>query len=207
VQPDSIVIRLSGTDRYTTPNSDGSFGFYNLHEGEYTVTLDSETLPDDVMLISAASVLVKVTSAEQASPVQFTLRLKPPEEKPIRQMLQDKVRVPAPAPPPATPPEGGSQYNRGNSGGGTGGTRNRGAGAGSVPGARGAGGAGSARKAAPVAKPTPTPAASGAAAAPVSTAPAATTPATAPPASGSTQPATGSTTTNSGSNTTSWRDR
>src|SRR4029077_8681987 len=68
---DSVVIRLADTNRYTTPDPDGSFSFYNLREGKYTVVIDQQTLPDGILLASSASVEVLASVANQASPVSF----------------------------------------------------------------------------------------------------------------------------------------
>jgi hypothetical protein len=93
VQLDSVVIRLVGTNRYTTPEEDGSFSFCNLREGEYEVALDVRTLPDGVLLASPASMKVLGSSANPATPITFELRMKPQEEKPIRKMLEKQIRV------------------------------------------------------------------------------------------------------------------
>jgi hypothetical protein len=42
-----IVIRLAGGSRYTTPDTDGSFAFYNLPRGIYEAVVDVSTLPAD----------------------------------------------------------------------------------------------------------------------------------------------------------------
>ena len=59
---ENAVIRLAGTNRYTTPYQDGSFAFYNLREGEYEVVFDEQTLPEGYLLASPARVRALASS-------------------------------------------------------------------------------------------------------------------------------------------------
>jgi hypothetical protein len=93
VPVESVVIRLVGRDRYTTPYVDGSFYFYNLREGEYQVMIDDQTLPEGCLLWSPGSVRVVASSAAPAVPIIFELRPKPPEEKPVREIFHEEIRV------------------------------------------------------------------------------------------------------------------
>ena len=43
---EDIVIRMLPGERYTTPDSEGAFYFYNLREGNYELVLDKMTLPE-----------------------------------------------------------------------------------------------------------------------------------------------------------------
>ena len=107
----NLVIRLASTDRYTTPDEDGDFGFYNLKEGEYTIAIDPQSIPDELMLSTPASLQVSASGDNgPLAAIEFSLVPKPPPEKPIHQMLQQKIHVgsapkPAPnaAPAPASP--------------------------------------------------------------------------------------------------------
>lgn len=92
VAVDDVVIRLAGTQRYTTPEDNGNFFFHNLREGEYEVALDMPTLPVTVLLASAPAVKV-VVSNTLAAEVRFELRLKPLEEKPVRKILEERIQV------------------------------------------------------------------------------------------------------------------
>jgi hypothetical protein len=125
---DSVVIRLAGTNRYTTPDEDGQFSFYNLREGPYMITIDLQTIPDDTLLSTPASLQVS-TSDENESPaaIEFRLEPKPQVEKPIRQILQQQIHVgssvqpavnPAPANGTKKSKKGGSgdKYKRGPTG-------------------------------------------------------------------------------------------
>jgi hypothetical protein len=90
---EDIVIRLAGTNRYTTPYQDGSYFFYNLREGEYEVAIDSQTLPDGYLLASPASVRVSPRSFAAPPRVEFELKTKPEPEKPVREILQQEIHI------------------------------------------------------------------------------------------------------------------
>jgi uncharacterized membrane protein YgcG len=87
------VIRLAGTNRYTTPYQDGSFTFYNLREGEYEVVFDEQTLPEGYLLASPARMRVLATNAKPPAESVFELKLKPVVEKPIREILQEQIHL------------------------------------------------------------------------------------------------------------------
>ena len=92
----SVVIRISGVNRYTTPDDDGNFSLYNLKAGEYSVTIDSESIPEESVLTSPASLHVSVSeSGEHVTPaaIEFRLALKPPVEKPVRQISQQPIHI------------------------------------------------------------------------------------------------------------------
>jgi len=93
VQIENVLIRLAGTNRYTTPYQDGSFSFYDLHEGDYQVEIDSRTLPEGYMLTSPASVHVSARSFTAPPPVEFEIKPKPEEVKPVRQTVQQEIHV------------------------------------------------------------------------------------------------------------------
>jgi hypothetical protein len=91
---EDAVIRLAGTNRYTTPYPDGSFAFYNLREGEYEVVLDEQTLPEGCLLASPARVRVVATRTSlPAAKIEFKLKPKPVQEKPVREILQEHIRM------------------------------------------------------------------------------------------------------------------
>jgi hypothetical protein len=103
VQIGEVVIRLAGTNRYTTPNEDGTFSIYNLREGEYTVLIDTQTLPEEITLATPAALQV-LASEENTSPatVEFRLEPKPQPEKPIRQILREQIHIGSSPKPAAT---------------------------------------------------------------------------------------------------------
>jgi uncharacterized membrane protein YgcG len=87
------VIRLGGTDRYTTPYQDGSFAFYNLREGEYEVVFDEQTVPEGYLLASPARVRVLASSAKAPAEIAFELKIKPVPEKPVHEILQQQMHM------------------------------------------------------------------------------------------------------------------
>jgi hypothetical protein len=93
---DSVVIRIVDTKLYTTPYEDGTFSFYDLPEGKYTVEIDATTIPDGYQVVSPAQVPVVATSATPSPPITFELKVKPPAEKKVREMLNQEIHVTTP---------------------------------------------------------------------------------------------------------------
>jgi len=119
IQVDSVVIRLAGTNRYTTPDEDGNFGFYNLREGEYTVVIDLQTIPEEIMLPTPASLQVLASGENESSAViEFRLEPKPQREKPVRQILRQQIHVGSSLKPVANPAPANSSSKSKKSGGG-----------------------------------------------------------------------------------------
>jgi hypothetical protein len=110
---ETAVIRLAGTNRYTTPYQDGSFAFYNLREGEYEVVFDEQTLPEGYLLASPARVRLLATNANPPAEIAFELKPNPVQEKPIREILQEQIHLGV----------GGGAARGGGHGGGGGGSR------------------------------------------------------------------------------------
>jgi uncharacterized membrane protein YgcG len=118
---ENAVIRLAGTNHYTTPYQDGSFAFYNLREGEYEVVFDEQTLPEGYLLASPARVRVLTSNTNPpAAEIAFELKLKPVQEKPVREILQEQIHIDA----------GGGAGRGGSRGAARGGFRGGGRGAG-----------------------------------------------------------------------------
>jgi hypothetical protein len=119
IQVDSVVIRLAGTNRYTTPDEDGNFGFYNLREGEYTVAIDLQTIPEEITLPTPASWQVLASGENESSAViEFRLEPKPQREKPVRQILRQQIHVGSSLKPVANPAPANSSSKSKKSGGG-----------------------------------------------------------------------------------------
>jgi hypothetical protein len=111
VPVENIVIRLTGTNRYTTPYQDGSFSFYNLREGEYEVTVDTQTVPEGYLLAPPATVHVSARTTTVAPPVVFELKQKPEAVKPVRKILEQEIHIGG---------QGGAGLRNGNGKGGNG---------------------------------------------------------------------------------------
>jgi hypothetical protein len=90
---EDIIIRLTGTNLYTTPYDDGSFFFYNLREGDYEVVIDPQTIPDGYLLASPAIVRVSPRSFTAPPRVEFELKAKPVAVKPVREILQQEIHI------------------------------------------------------------------------------------------------------------------
>jgi hypothetical protein len=86
VPVENIVIRITATDRYTTPDSEGNFYFYNLREGDYNLALDDKTLPDFAIVDKPDHVSVLVRVGEQPKLVNLQFAVHKPE-KPVRKVL------------------------------------------------------------------------------------------------------------------------
>ena len=86
---EGIVIRLTPGARYTTTNKQGVFTLYNVHEGDFELTLDAKSLPDDGALSSPATVPVAVRVDAAPSPLEFTFVVNA-AQKPIRKVLDRK---------------------------------------------------------------------------------------------------------------------
>ena len=147
-QVENVVIRLAGTNLYTTPYQDGSFFFYNLREGDYEVAIDSRTLPEGCLLASPASVRVSPRSFTAPPRVEFELKTKPEAVKPVREILQQQIHVGG----QGGTGQGGGSGKAGQEGAGKGGTGSgahggstKGSRGGAGHGARGAAGSGAAR--------------------------------------------------------------
>jgi hypothetical protein len=107
---DGVLLRLRPGTRYTTPDPDGAFCFYNLREGDYQVELDPASLPELTRLVSAASVPVALRLAGDPPSAEFVLEA-PKQEPRIRRVIdlgQTAVEPAQPRPavkPPAEMPK------------------------------------------------------------------------------------------------------
>lgn len=92
---DNVVIRLKDTKLYTTPDDEGNFSFSNLHEGHYEVMIEEKTIPEGYIMASPISVEVDATAAKPADPLAFELKVKPVEEKPVKelQLKSQPIRI------------------------------------------------------------------------------------------------------------------
>jgi hypothetical protein len=87
---DDVVVRLSPSRRYTTPDADANFTFYNLREGDYELVLDEQTLPEGCLLLSTAHMPIAVRLDSAASPALFEIGIRK-VEKPVRVMIEQTI--------------------------------------------------------------------------------------------------------------------
>lgn len=80
-----IVIRLSPGGRYTTPDADGTFCFYNVKPGRYRVTVDAASLPRDTRLTGAPSLDIDLASGQELPAVLFGIA-RVEQEKRVREI-------------------------------------------------------------------------------------------------------------------------
>ena len=86
---ENILIRLLPGERYTTAAQDGHFGFYNVPEGDYTVTLDTKSMPENGELTSEATRPAAVRIGTPLPPIEYSFVLTS-RQKPIRKVLDRK---------------------------------------------------------------------------------------------------------------------
>jgi hypothetical protein len=80
----SIIIRLAGTTRYTTPDEEGNFAFYNLPSGDYQLVIDLSAMPRPYRLSTPDRILVRVRSGEETPLVLIGL-----EEAPVKPAIRE----------------------------------------------------------------------------------------------------------------------
>lgn len=87
---DEVIVRLSPSKRYTTPDADGNFTFYNLREGDYELAVDEQTLPEGCQLISPSrtAVAVRLDSIGNVALFEMGIRM---IEKPVRMMIEQTI--------------------------------------------------------------------------------------------------------------------
>ena len=86
---EDIVIRMLPGERYTTPDSEGAFYFYNLREGNYELVLDKMTLPEFAVMDQSERTSVSLKAGRQPEPVNFRFEVRLPQ-KPVRNVLDQK---------------------------------------------------------------------------------------------------------------------
>jgi tetratricopeptide (TPR) repeat protein len=100
---DTVVVRLLPTSRYTTPDHEGTFYFYNVREGSYEVVLDERSLPEFAVLTQSGCVPVTASPGRAPDPVTFAFQVRKPE-KPVRTVILGSALPPAESKPQAEPP-------------------------------------------------------------------------------------------------------
>lgn len=91
VRLENIVINLSPAGNYTTCDGGGEFTFYNLTPGQYRVSIDRATLPENYVLVSEPEVMVDLNVVAGAPVVTFRIE-KRVEELPVRKAFEASTR-------------------------------------------------------------------------------------------------------------------
>ena len=87
---EGIAIELLPKGEYTSTDSDGRFGFYNLPEGDYELRLMEPTLPENAKPASPLSAKAEVRYGKTAAPVEFAYTIVLPGPKPTKRVLTDR---------------------------------------------------------------------------------------------------------------------
>ena len=95
VRLENIVVNLvpeaGGKPGYTTCDGSGEFAFYNLTRGQYRVSVDRTTLPEDYVLVSEPELEVDPGAASDAPPIVFRIQ-KVVKELPVRRVLETSIQ-------------------------------------------------------------------------------------------------------------------
>lgn len=89
VRLENIVLDLSPAGTYTTCDNDGAFGFFNLTPGEYHVSLDKTTLPENYVLVSPQEVTVDLSGSGAPPTLVFQIE-KRVRELPVRKVFEGR---------------------------------------------------------------------------------------------------------------------
>ncbi len=91
---ENLIIHVQPLNRYTTPETDGQFCFYNLPPGEYEASVDLSRLPPLTHVVGPAAVRVRLDPDDPPKPVEFRLG-RDFESKPVRKRTLDGPKPPA----------------------------------------------------------------------------------------------------------------
>jgi hypothetical protein len=91
VRLENIVINLSSRDGYTSCDSGGEFAFYNLTAGQYLVSIDRATLPEDYVLVSEAALPATLSAGNGVPALLFRIE-KRVHELPVRKVFERVMR-------------------------------------------------------------------------------------------------------------------
>ena len=89
---DGVLVRLRPSARYTTPDADGSFSFFGLREGSYEVTVDRNSLPEDVVVSSASTIVVDMKVGATPASADFDLAVEH-RELPVQRVIEQRIDV------------------------------------------------------------------------------------------------------------------
>jgi hypothetical protein len=92
---DSVIIDLKPGTRYTTPDLDGRFGFYNLPLGDYTVIVKRDSLPEKTHLKGPGEFPAPVRAGAAPPQPRFVLEADIEPPKPVRRLTLDATAATA----------------------------------------------------------------------------------------------------------------
>lgn len=95
--PEGIVIRLLPQDDYTTTDTSGRFGFYNLPEGDYEIELSEPSLPENARLVTPVSFPASLRYGQAQPPFEFRYEIVLPGPKPLRKVFVQGQTTPLPS--------------------------------------------------------------------------------------------------------------
>jgi hypothetical protein len=102
---EGIALELLPTGAYTSTDSDGRFGFYNLPEGDYEIRVLDSTLPENAKLVSPSPVRAQVRYGKTPAPVEFQYAIVLPGPKPAKKVLTERQQRVVPSARPSPKPK------------------------------------------------------------------------------------------------------
>lgn len=87
----SIIVRLAGSRKYTTPDEEGNFAFFNLPPGDYELVIDLSAMPRPFRLSAPERIPVRILPGEEVPPV--LIRIEEVPIKPAVREVQVNVRL------------------------------------------------------------------------------------------------------------------
>jgi hypothetical protein len=92
---EGIPIRLEPGGQYTSTAKDGTFAFYNVQDGIYTVRIDERGLPPEAQVTGDRALQVEIATGMSAPDIRFELERRRPGEKPVRRVLETILSTPS----------------------------------------------------------------------------------------------------------------
>ena len=108
IKAEETILRLTPGSRYTTPDPDGHFAFYNLPEGDYHLELDLHLHPAGTRSEGDPARDLHLQKGGSLGDIKFKVSFSE-EQKPVRRLIlssnpSTSVVAPPPTPPPARAP-------------------------------------------------------------------------------------------------------
>ena len=84
--PEDVVVELAPAGKYTTTDKEGRFGFYDLPEGDYIISLDEKSLPEHARIVSPSQLSVQARYGKALSEAHFVYEIVLPAPKPLQRV-------------------------------------------------------------------------------------------------------------------------